>query len=75
MAIHLVIAALLFLAACAALIGVVMAHIDVVEGQVVGLVFGTTSSSLSLLAFGASVMLWLKSLKACCMKCEVCNTK
>lgn len=68
MVLHLVLAAFLTLAALAALVGVYQAHfLDI------GLTFGTTSGSLSLIAFGVTLMFWLQQVKACMVKCEFCG--
>jgi hypothetical protein len=55
-------AALLFLATIAAIIGAWTAHFD----QAGNVVFGSTPSSLSLLALSVSSALWLKIMRCCC---------
>ncbi|MBI2117988.1 hypothetical protein HYT95_03755 [Candidatus Peregrinibacteria bacterium] len=56
-----VVTLLLFLAAVAALAGVYKAHF--LGG---GMVFGTTSGSLSILAFSVTATLWAKFMCHCC---------
>lgn len=55
------IALLLFLAALGALVGMYKAHF--LGG---GMVFGTTSGSLSILAFSVTLTLWAKFMCHCC---------
>lgn len=72
MVLNLVVAALLLLAAIAALLGVTMTHFE--NGDTgIGLVLGTMNGSLALIAFALTSTLFLKQLKHCCMKCEVCK--
>ena len=60
-AVQLVICALAFLAVLSSLAGIYQTHF--VGG---GATFGTTTASLSLIAFVATTMLFFKSLKKCC---------
>jgi len=60
-AVQLVICAIAFLAVLSSLAGIYQTHF--VGG---GATFGTTTASLSLLAFVATIMLFLKSLRECC---------
>lgn len=71
MVLHLVVAALLLLAAVAALVGVVMTHVE--GGDAITMVFGTSQGSLALIAFGLTSTFFVKQLKGCCMRCEVCK--
>jgi hypothetical protein len=65
-----VVAILLFLASVAALVGVYKSHV-----LSSGFAFGTTSGSLSLIAFAVSVTLWMSQMRNCVSKCEACGTK
>lgn len=67
---HIVVGALLFLASIAALLGVYMSHV-----LSTGLTFGTSSGSLSLIAFAICVMAFGKQMKACAGKCDMCSGK
>lgn len=67
---HVVVSVLLFLATVAAITGVVMSHYDARSDI---LIFGTNASSLSLIAFAFCLTQWMKSLKYCMTKCEVCG--
>jgi len=60
-AIQLVICVLSFLAILASLAGIYQTHF--VGG---GATFGTTTASLSLMAFVATTMLFFKTVKSCC---------
>ena len=68
MVVHLLVALLLFLGSVASLVGVYKSHV-----MPEGLTFGTTSGSLALLAFAVTITLFLKQVKNCFMKCEVCK--
>ena len=70
LALHVVVAVLLFVASIAALLGVYKAHM-----LSSGFVFGTTSGSLALLAFAVSLSLCMYQLKCCVTKCEACMVK
>ena len=70
LALHVVLAVLLLVAAVAAAVGAYKAHM-----LSSGLVFGTTSGSLSLLAFAVTSSLWMKQMKCCVTKCEACGVK
>lgn len=61
-------AGLLLFVCIAAFIGVFKAHIlpD-------GLYFGTSTASLSLIAFAISVTLFIKQVNACATPCEACK--
>ena len=56
-----IVSILMFIAAFAALTGVYKTHL--VAG---GATFGTTTASLSLIAFAITSHVWLKSLTMCC---------
>lgn len=76
---HVVIAVLLFLAALAALVGVIMSHYGAMllaqdSGQSAMMLFGTNAGSLSLIAFAFTTAVWVKSLKSCMMACDACGT-
>lgn len=58
-----VVAVLLFLATIAAFVGMYKTHVTPT-----GLTFTTTQGALYLLAFSATVSLWVKHMKGCC-KC------
>ncbi|MFA6523220.1 MAG: hypothetical protein WCS85_02530 [Candidatus Peribacteraceae bacterium] len=68
---HLVVAALLFLMAVASLVGVVLSHVLTTGG----LMFGSSSGSLSIIAFSVSVMTFMKIMRACMGKGECCSGK
>lgn len=68
MILHCIVALFLFVAFVAAGIGVYLAH---VTPQ--GMVFGTAGGSLSLIAFVATLLGFMKQLKCCMMPCEVCS--
>lgn len=68
MVVHLVVSAILFLASLAALVGMYKAHF-----MPEGMTFGTSAGSLSLIALGATLTLWLHQMKNCLMECEVCK--
>lgn len=68
---HVIVTILLFLAAVASLLGALTAHYDMRAGT---LIFGTNADSLSLIAFGLTATLFMKSLKACMSGCEACGT-
>ena len=64
-----VITVLLFFAALAALTGMYKAHF--VAG---GATFGSTTGSMSIIAFSISVMLWKKQMEKCCKcACTMCT--
>ena len=64
-----VVAILLFLTSVASLIGIYQTH--VVNG---GIQFGSTSGSLAILAFTASIMCWGKKMASCMSgTCEACD--
>ncbi len=67
---HLIVGTLLSIAAIAAVAGVVYAHLDFAR-QVIAL--GTPAGSLSLIAFAICITCWMKHLKSCMGKCEVCS--
>jgi hypothetical protein len=67
MAVHGVVTVLLFLCALAALVGVYKSHF-----LAVGLTFGTTQGSLSLIAFAVTITVAMKQLIKCYTKCDVC---
>ena len=69
MVMHLVVSALLFLVSLAALVGVYKAHF-LGDGS---MTFGTSAGSLSLIALGVSLTLWMHQMKNCFTKCEVCK--
>jgi drug/metabolite transporter (DMT)-like permease len=69
MIVHIVLAVLVALAVIASFVGMILAHWSAAEGAII---FGTPAASLSLLAFVASVVVFMKQLKACVMPCEVC---
>lgn len=62
---------LLLLVAVAALVGVVQTHI--IDTAPFRVQFGSTSGSLSILAFTVAVMAWGKKMMCCMGKCEVCT--
>lgn len=68
MIVHLVVSALLFLISVSALVGVYQAHFTPD-----GLVFGTVSGSLSLIALAICLSLWMLQMKNCFVKCEMCK--
>ncbi len=70
MIVHTILAVLLLLATLTSLIGVYKAHV-----LADGLTFGTTTGSLSLIAFAITVVVFKKVMKSCCSKCEVCSMK
>ena len=63
--------ALLFLAAVAALVGVFQTHI--IDLAPVRIQFGSTSGSLSIIAFAIAIMAWGKKMACCMGKCEICT--
>ena len=63
--------ALLFIAALAALVGVFQTH--VIDMSPMRIQCGTTSGSLSIVAFTLSVMAWGKKFAICMGKCEICT--
>lgn len=67
--VHVIVAVLLFVAALAALVGVYNSH--VLKAGVV--VFGTSSGSLSLIAFAVTLAFFMKAMKHCCGPCEACG--
>ncbi len=67
--VQIIVTALLFLAMIAALVGVYMAHV-----LPAGLMFGTSSGSLSLIAFVATTLGLQKQIKVLASKCE-CTAK
>lgn len=69
MALHVVIMFVMLIMTLVAGLGVYMSH---VTSQ--GLLFGSATGSLAILAFVASLMIFFKSLKACMSPCEVCMT-
>ncbi len=70
LAVHVVVTVLLFVASIAALLGVYKAHM-----LSSGAAFGTTSGSLSLVAFSITLSLCIYQLKCCLTKCEACGGK
>ncbi len=60
-----VVTLLLFVTSIASALGAYMAHFPTEEGMVVP-TFGTTTGSLSILAFAVSISLWIKHMKGCC---------
>lgn len=70
MALHAVVAVILFVAAIAAVVGVYKAHV-----LSSGLAFGTTSGSLSIMALSLVLTCWMKQTIACVTKCEACMVK
>jgi len=66
------IALLLFIVTVAALLGVYATHVLNLPGGV-GLQFGSTSGSLAILAFVASVTVWVKHMIRLGKPCEVCK--
>lgn len=75
---HLLIAALLLLVSLLSLLGVFLSHIltSTHDGvTTTTLAFGTSSGSLSIIAFAVSVTCFLKQLKASWSKCEACSSK
>ena len=69
---HALVSVLLFLAFVGSFMGVLMAHYDVRSAS---MVFGTNAGSLSLIAFVLCTAMWMKSMKACMDKCEMCGKK
>ncbi len=70
-----IVCALLFLVAIAALFGVYQTHVIIgTDPARFAIQFGSTSGSLSIIAFVVSVMAWCKKM-SCCMSgsCEVCK--
>ncbi len=67
MVLHLVVAGLLLFASIAAFVGVYKAHV-----LDAGLVFGSSSGSLSLLAFAVCLTLWMQQMRNCATPCDVC---
>ncbi|MDD4319865.1 MAG: hypothetical protein PHW10_06115 [Candidatus Peribacteraceae bacterium] len=67
---HLLVAAVLLFTSVAALVGVYLSHV-----LSSGLVFGTSSGSLSIIAFVVSVMALGKQVRLCCEKCACCGAK
>lgn len=67
---HLIVGTLLSVATIAAIAGVVYAHLDFAR-QIVAV--GTPAGSLSLIAFTACIMCWMKHVKSCMGKCDVCG--
>ena len=68
MLIHVIGVLLLLAGTVASALGVYKAHV-----LADGLVFGTSTGSLAIIAMGLSVTLLLKQIKACMTKCEVCK--
>ncbi len=68
---HALIAVLLFLAFIMSFVGVLMAHFDIRSGL---MVFGSNAGSLSLISFVLCSTLFIKALKGCGEKCEMCGT-
>ncbi len=67
MAIHLLAAGLLLFATLLALAGLFLAHVDAM-----GVTLGSTSGSLAILAFSATLVLFLQHLRNCFAPCEIC---
>lgn len=70
-----IVCVLLFLVTIAALVGVYQTHVIVGSDPArFAIQFGSTSGSLSIIAFVIAVMAWGKKM-ACCMSgsCEVCK--
>ena len=68
MALHVVVAILLGIAVLVSLVGVYKAHF-----LTEGLAIGTSVGSFSLIALSLSLMVFMKQVKACGVKCEVCK--
>ncbi len=68
---HALVAVLLFLAFIGSFMGTLMAHYDVRNHS---MIFGTMGGSLALIAFVYCTTSWMKSMKACMDKCEMCGT-
>lgn len=66
---HLIVGTLLSVVTIAAAFGVVYAHLDF-SRQVIAL--GTPAGSQSLIAFAICMACWMKHLKSCMGKCDVC---
>lgn len=64
---HLIAAGLLLFVTLLSLLGVFLSHVDAQ-----GLVFGTSAGSLSILAFSATLVLFLQHLRNCMTPCEIC---
>lgn len=67
--VHIIATVLLALAFIAAVVGLVMAHVDATDGT---LVFGTSPASLSILAFAVTITFLMKQFKGCMSSCDVC---
>lgn len=71
---HLVVMILLFVATLAAFMEVLASHYVVLKGaREATILFGTSTGSLSLIAFAVTVTFWAKSFKACMSGCEACG--
>ncbi len=71
-----IVALLLLLTSVAALVGVYQSHVISIGADVsrLALQFGSTSGSLSIIAFTISVMAWYKKMVCCLSKsCDVCS--
>lgn len=68
MALHIIAAILMFLATVASAMGVYMAHF-----QPDGTYFGTSTTSLSLIAFAVCLTFFMKQMIACLAPCDVCT--
>lgn len=61
---------LLLVVAVAALVGVFQTHF--IDTNPMRIQFGSTSGSLSILAFTVAIVAWGKKMACCMGKCEVC---
>ena len=68
---HIVVTVLFFIATVVSAVGAILAHYNPTEELII---FGSMSGSLSLMAFVLCTTLWMRSMKACMMGCEVCGT-
>ncbi len=64
---------LLLIVAVAALVGVFQTHI--IDLAPMRVQFGSTSGSLSIVAFTLASVAWLKHMICCMSPCEACSTK
>lgn len=64
---------LLMVAAVSALVGVFQTHI--IDLSPMRVQFGSTSGSLSIVAFTLASVAWMKQMICCMSTCEACSTK
>ncbi|MSR87502.1 hypothetical protein EXS70_05045 [Candidatus Peribacteria bacterium] len=67
---HIIVTVVLLLASIVSLLGTFMAHYNTQESV---LVFGSMAGSLSLIALGVCLALWMNAVKNCMSQCDVCK--